>query len=98
MSSEKKEFDEKLFKKPVDEGVNIGAFTLLETARVGSAGLAVAVEPEPGNFEALRSNVEANKLRNVALVRKALLDGAGRIVRTGGDGPLVPVSDEGEPL
>jgi len=83
----------------VDEGVNIGAFTLLGTARVGSAGLVVAVEPEPGNFEALRRrNVEANKLRNVALVRKALLDGAGRIVRTGGDGPLVPVSDEGEPL
>jgi len=82
----------------VDAGANIGAFTLLAAARVGSPGLVVAVEPEPGNFEALRRNVEVNGLRNVALVRKALLDEAGKIVRMEGEGVGSRVSDTGSPV
>jgi len=79
----------------VDAGANIGAFTLLAAARVGSAGLVVAVEPEPGNFEVLRRNVETNGLRNVALVRRALLDEAGKIVRMEDEGVMSRVSDTG---
>ena len=81
----------------LDAGANIGAFTLLAAARVGSAGLVVAVEPEPGNFEALRRNVEANGLRNVALVRRALLDEAGKIVRVEGVGVGSRISDTEAP-
>ena len=81
----------------MDAGANIGAFTLLAAARVGSRGLVVAVEPEPGNFEALRRNVEANGLRNVVLVRKALLDEAGRIVRMEDRRVGSRVSDTGSP-
>lgn len=82
----------------VDAGANIGVFTLLAAARVDSRGLVVAVEPEPGNFEALRRNVEANGLRNVALVRKALLDEAGSIVHMEDEGVMSRISDKGSPV
>ena len=51
-----------------------------------------------GNFEELKENVEANELRNVALVRKALLDEAGKVVRMEDERVVFHLSDGGEPV
>ena len=47
----------------LDVGANIGYFTLLGAARVGSAGRVFAFEPNPGNVRQLRYNVRQQRLR-----------------------------------
>ena len=58
----------------VDVGANIGYFTLLGSALVGSAGKVYAFEPDPDNFRLLVENCHLNKLSNVACEEAALSD------------------------
>jgi FkbM family methyltransferase len=52
----------------VDVGANIGYYTLLMAQK---AKRVYAIEPEGGNFEILKKNVTANKLKNVVLIKAA---------------------------
>jgi len=59
----------------LDIGANIGYFTVMMARIVGSTGRVFAVEPHPGNFELLRTNVARNgfadwtELQEVAIAR-----------------------------
>ena len=61
----------------LDVGANIGYFSLVAAGCVGPRGRVVAVEPNPGAFEALRRHVEANGLGQVEPQRLALADADG---------------------
>ena len=56
----------------VDIGANIGFDTVNMAKRVGGKGRILAIEPESDNFEILKKNVAANKLKNVILIKAAL--------------------------
>jgi FkbM family methyltransferase len=56
----------------VDAGARIGAFTAKISAAVGEEGRIIAIEPEPRNFACLCKNIEANHLKNVVAIQKAL--------------------------
>lgn len=55
----------------LDVGAHLGYYTLLAAGLVGDDGRVIAFEAEPGNFDVLRQNVDANHYRNVTLVNKA---------------------------
>jgi FkbM family methyltransferase len=61
----------------VDAGANEGLYTLFGARRVGPQGRVLSVEPSTREFERLKSNVAANRLGNVLLVRAALSDRVG---------------------
>lgn len=64
-----------------DVGANEGIYTCLG-GNIVTDGRVVSVEPDPGNVERLRQNVELNGLNNVSIDRKAISDhlGEGTIV------------------
>lgn len=51
----------------VDIGANAGYYALLEARIVGDTGKVYAIEPAPGNIEALKKNVSMNSLSNVEI-------------------------------
>ncbi len=53
----------------LDIGANIGFHTLLFARAVGPSGRVWAFEPDPGNFDTLRENLELNPYRNVTAVQ-----------------------------
>ncbi len=61
----------------VDVGANVGLFTLIAAAAVGSTGQVHAFEPVPGNFARLQENLGLNQLHNVVAQRMALGEEAG---------------------
>jgi FkbM family methyltransferase len=61
----------------IDLGANIGYYTLLLSKIVGENGKVFAFEPEDKNFEILKRNVELNRLKNVVLIKKAVIDKVG---------------------
>jgi FkbM family methyltransferase len=63
----------------LDVGAHVGIFTLLSAAAVGPSGEVHSFEPVPGNFAALRHNVELNTFRNVELNQAAVTAEAGEI-------------------
>ena len=56
----------------VDVGAHVGFFTLLGAKLVGSEGRVVAVEPDPGNAESLRRNLQLNDYDQVEIEQVAL--------------------------
>jgi len=56
----------------VDAGARIGTFAAKVSAAIGEEGRIIAIEPEPRNFACLRKNIEANSLKNVIAIQKAL--------------------------
>ena len=60
----------------LDVGANIGCFTL-QAARLARRGRVLAWEPEPGNFEMLRSNLERNGLAHATAFPEAMSDAEG---------------------
>lgn len=60
-----------------DLGANVGYFTLIAAALVGSSGKVVAYEPVPANSAALRRNVLMNRLEHVEVVEAAVSGTAG---------------------
>ncbi|HLG89112.1 MAG TPA: FkbM family methyltransferase [Alphaproteobacteria bacterium] len=61
----------------VDIGANIGWYTIIAAARVGSRGQVYAFEPAAENFELAAQNVALNGLSNVRLERAAVSDQPG---------------------
>lgn len=61
----------------VDVGANVGWHTLLMAARVGEAGLVVAVEPNPSVRRRLEAHLKLNRLSQVRVVPCALGDHQG---------------------
>lgn len=51
----------------IDLGANIGYYTLLAAARVGSTGRVAAFEPDPANAALLARSVAANGFTNITL-------------------------------
>ena len=62
----------------IDGGANIGLFTAVAAARVGSEGRVVACEPSPATMELLRDNVDLNGFGWVELREAALAEAPGR--------------------
>lgn len=58
----------------VDVGANIGYYTLIAAQRVGPQGKVIAYEPDPDNFELLKTNVALNALAQVQIFPYALYD------------------------
>lgn len=79
----------------LDVGANVGVYTLFLAKLVGAAGEVLACEPEPGNLERLRRNVERNRLEQVTIIPAAVgaepgtaefaagLDSVGHVVTAG---------------
>jgi FkbM family methyltransferase len=61
----------------IDGGANVGTYTLLAAALVGSTGRVDAFEPAPLEASRLRENVERNRLRQVHVHEAALADASG---------------------
>src|SRR5262250_1998178 len=60
----------------VDIGANIGYYTLLAAARVGSTGKVIAFEPSIDNCALLHKSLQANRFENVVLHNVAVADTA----------------------
>lgn len=56
----------------VEAGAFIGFYVLRAAELVGETGKVIAIEAVPENFEIMKRNVEANHLKNVILVNKAV--------------------------
>lgn len=56
----------------VDAGANVGYFTILSAKIVGAEGRVISIEPELHNLESLKSNIELNGYRNVAVYECAV--------------------------
>ena len=63
----------------IDAGANIGLFTVLAAARVGSHGQVIACEPSPATMGLLRDNVARNDFGWVELREVALAEQPGRL-------------------
>ena len=61
----------------VDLGANIGYYSLVAAAVVGETGRVYAFEPDAGNFELLRRNVELNGFRQIDARNVAVSDARG---------------------
>lgn len=55
-----------------DVGANIGFYSLLMARQVGQTGYVWAFEPDPGNFAALKHNIQANGYRNISPINSAV--------------------------
>jgi len=67
----------------LDIGANIGYFTVMMARLVGATGRVYAVEPHPGNFELLRTNVARNGFADCTELQEVA------IARTSGRQPLL---------
>jgi predicted O-methyltransferase YrrM len=63
----------------LDIGANIGYYSLLASRCVGDSGKVIAVEADPGTFEALQTNLQLNDCRNVAAANVAATATACRV-------------------
>ena len=57
-----------------------GTFAAKISGALGEEGRIIALEPEPRNFACLRKNIEANGLRNVVAIQKALWSRTQRLI------------------
>ena len=56
----------------IDAGAYLGGFALYAAKKVGGTGKVIAFEPDPNNFEILKSIVNKSGLKNIILIKKAL--------------------------
>lgn len=82
-----------------DVGANVGYFSLLGSARVGSAGRVVAIEPLPRNLELLRAHLAMNAIGNVTVVAAAAGDRPGTASFDAQGSPSMGrLAESGEPV
>lgn len=65
----------------IDAGANIGIHTVLASRLVGPSGRVISIEMMPDTAERLEAHVRMNGLKNVVIVRHALSDRSGQVVR-----------------
>lgn len=65
----------------IDAGANIGIYTVLASRLVGPSGRVVSIEMMPDTADRLEAHVRMNQLQNVAVIRHALSDVPGQVVR-----------------
>ncbi len=80
----------------VDAGAFVGVFTVLAAKMVGPAGRVIAYEPDPGNLQRLRQNLELNGLTNVTVVAKGLWDSQTTLRFEAAAGPVSSFIDCGQ--
>jgi SAM-dependent methyltransferase len=49
----------------LDLGAGVGEFSILASKKVGDKGKVIAIEPNPADFELLKSNIELNYCKNI---------------------------------
>jgi FkbM family methyltransferase len=59
----------------VDVGANVGLYTVIAAARVGSGGRVVSIEPHTESFQCLQKTIAANRLTQVRSFNVAAGDG-----------------------
>jgi FkbM family methyltransferase len=62
-----------------DMGAHCGVSTYHLSKLVGPTGKVISFEPDPGNFEILKRNIERHGLRNVIAERKAIAGSSGQL-------------------
>lgn len=63
----------------VDVGANVGFFTLKFSKWVSDGGRVIAIEPEPGNLDALNRALSRNRVANVDIVKAAAAEKEGEL-------------------
>lgn len=63
----------------IDVGGQIGYLSIIMATSANRHVQVVSFEPEPGNINSFKQNIELNTLENVTLVEKAVSDHAGKI-------------------
>ena len=63
----------------IDAGAYLGGFALYAAKKVGGTGKVIAFEPDPNNFEILKSIVNKSGLKNIILIKKALGDAVKKV-------------------
>ena len=56
----------------IDVGAHVGYYTFLMANLVGNEGKVYSFEPDPENFALLKKGIEANNLKNVEIIQKAV--------------------------
>lgn len=74
-----KYFDFKPGEVVVEAGAFIGFYVVRASELVGEKGKVIAIEAVPENFEIMKRNVEANRLKNVVLINKAVWNASTKI-------------------
>ena len=80
-----------------DVGANVGFYTLVSSALVGSTGQVVAFEPLPRNLYFLRAHLSMNHIDNVTVIDKAVADQTGIVkFKRHESRSMGRISDEGD--
>ncbi len=64
----------------IDVGAHVGIYSLVASAKVGSSGKVVAIEPSPANARLLRQHLSVNQCRNVEVIEAAVADKPSQII------------------
>jgi FkbM family methyltransferase len=56
----------------MDLGASTGDFCIIASRKVGKSGKVIAVEPDPWNYNLLKSNIERNRCHNVIPINTAI--------------------------
>ena len=56
----------------IDVGAHVGYYTFLMSELVGQSGKVFSFEPDPDNFVLLKKGIDANNLKNVEIIQKAV--------------------------
>ena len=58
----------------IDVGANVGFFTLVSAALVGSTGRVISIEPDEKNLDRLKTSAGLNSFNNIILIKRPVSD------------------------